>query len=269
MTSPNYPKSRNLSDTEYAWCRAVSSGTGNTVLALQIADRSPSEVASLQKTIYELQISHPLLRSKLRFNPTRKEYSFHIPSSPHVKINFHDSSSTSQIVQTLQTNQNSGLSHFHLILEHELNDNRWVDPYSFPCNGIEVLFSSVYTLSGTKAVVVMKLHAAFCDRTTGVSFLRAMMEESRQGGGVEKGDGEGSSSIESLVPNGMGKKTIWGRGKTLFGYSLNTLRLTNLGFINAQKPRFSEVVRLQLSSEDTSRILDVSRFLFLAATRKI
>ncbi|XP_073298630.1 uncharacterized protein [Primulina huaijiensis] len=57
----------------------------------------------------------------------------------------------------------------------------------------------------------------------------------------------------------MGKKTIWGRGKTMFGYSLNTLRLTNLGFVNAQKPRFSEVVRLQLSSEDTSRIIDTCK----------
>ncbi|XP_075500368.1 uncharacterized protein LOC142538956 [Primulina tabacum] len=253
------PKSRSLSDTEYTWCRAVSSGTGNTVLALQIADRTPSEIASLHKTIHELQISHPLLRSKLHFDPSRKEYSFHIPSSPHVQINFHDYSSTSQIIRTLKTHQNSGISDFHLIFEHELNNNRWVDPYSFPCNGIEVFFSSVYMLSETKAVVVLKLHAVVCDRTTGVSFLRAMMEESRDAGGVEKGimnDGEGDLGIESLVPNGTGKKTIWARGKTMFGYSLNSLRLTNLEFVNAKKPRFSEVVRLHVSSEDTTRIID-------------
>ncbi|KZV48964.1 hypothetical protein F511_09562 [Dorcoceras hygrometricum] len=267
MASPNHnnqeklnPKSRNLSDTEYSWCRAVSSGTGNTVLALEMADRSPSDIASLRKILHDLQISHPILRSKLHFDPTRKEYSFHIPSRPHVQIDFHDSSSTSQLIQTLKTHQKCGISDFHLIFEHELNNNRWVDPYSFPCNGIELLFSSVYMLSETKSVVVMKLHAAVCDRTTGVSFLRAMMEESREDGGVEKGiktdGGEVYLGIDSLIPNGVGRKTIWAHGKTMLGYSFNTLRLTNLEFINTKKPRFSEVVRLRVSSEVTARIID-------------
>ncbi|XP_073137839.1 uncharacterized protein [Henckelia pumila] len=122
-------------------------------------------------------------------------------------------------------------------------------------------------LSETKAMLVMKLHAAVCDRTTGESFLRAVMEESREGArgvlllekGIKNIEGEGDFGIESLVPNGIGKKNIWARGKTMFGYSLNLFRLTNLVFVNSTKPRFSEVVRLQIGSGDTTRIIDGCR----------
>ncbi|MFX9847891.1 hypothetical protein ABTP16_18750, partial [Acinetobacter baumannii] len=62
-------------------------------------------------------------------------------------------------------------------------------------------------------------------------------------------------AIESLVPSGMAKKTLWAHGMDMLGYSVNSFRLTNLKFDNAKGVRCSEVVRLRMNKEDTSRLL--------------
>ncbi|KAG8376743.1 hypothetical protein BUALT_Bualt09G0095500 [Buddleja alternifolia] len=69
----NQARARALSNTEQIWCHAVSSGTGITVLALQM-DRSPSEISHLHNILQKLQKSHPLLVSKLHYNPTTKDW---------------------------------------------------------------------------------------------------------------------------------------------------------------------------------------------------
>lgn len=97
-----------------------------------------------------------------------------------------------------------------------------------------------------------------------MSLLRELMElveDQTEGGGTQKGiknEGEGEMGIESMVPSGMAKKTIWAHGMDMLGYSVNSFRLTNLKFKNSKSPRLSEVVRLQMNKRHTSLILSVS-----------
>lgn len=73
--------------------------------------------------------------------------------------------------------------------------------------------------------------------------------------------GEVSLGIEDLVPEGKTYKPFWARGVDVLGYSLNSLRLTNLGFGDVESSQCSEVVRLQIEKAKTCRILEVSRFI--------
>ncbi|KAL3839293.1 hypothetical protein ACJIZ3_023884 [Penstemon smallii] len=254
-TSTNH--ARPLCNTEQNWCRAVSSGTGITVLALHMS-KPPSKITLLENILKKLHKSHPLLNSKLHYNPTTKNFSFLASTTPKIDIKLHDLASTSHL---LQTKEKTKLPPFHIILEHELNTNKWSDPNSFESSGIDVLYTSVYALSEAKCVVVLRFHSSICDRTTAVSLLMELMElvEVDEGGGTYKeieNDGEGSLGMENLVPKGMGKKTVWAHGMDVLGYSLNSFRLTNLKFVNTKWPRTSEVVRLQLDTQHTARILD-------------
>ncbi|KAL2454756.1 hypothetical protein Adt_47747 [Abeliophyllum distichum] len=254
-------KSRVLGRTEHSWCRAVTCGTGITVLGLQMSKPS-DQISVLQNILHKLQSSHPLLRSKLHYNTTTKEFSFLNPAAaPPVQIKSFNTSSTLELLESLNNKENSNnLSPFHLLLEHELNKNKWSDPNSFPSNGIDVVFASVYTLSDTKCVIVLRFQTVICDRTTAVSLLRELMELARDGqnGVVQKAienDEEGNLGIEDLIPSGLAKKTFWVHGMDMLGYSVNSLRLTNLKFKNVKWPRCSKVVRLQMNTQDTDRIL--------------
>lgn len=64
-----------------------------------------------------------------------------------------------------------------------------------------------------------------------------------------------SLPVEVLVPKGKGDKPFWLRGVDLVGYSLNSLRLSNLGFEDVCSSRCSQVVRLQLNRDETHRLL--------------
>lgn len=86
------------------------------------------------------------------------------------------------------------------------------------------------------------------------------------GSGTQEGienEEEGKMGIESLIPGGVARKTLWAHGMDTLGYSVNSLRLTNLTFQNTKLPRRSEVVRLQMSTKHTALILEVT-LLFIA-----
>lgn len=258
---------RTLGNIEQTWCRAVACGTGATVLALQLA-KPPSKLPLLHEVLKKLRHSHPLLRSKLHYNPTTKHFTFHTPAAaPPCAVALHDIPTTTELLRRLSASskQTADLSPCHLITEHELNaDNTWRNPNSFPCSGgAEVIVASMYALSETRCMVVLRLHAAACDHTTAESVLRELMElvveveGGRKAAGVEN-EGEGRMGIEGMVPRGMGKKTIWAHGVDMLGYSLSSLRLTNLKFKNTRMGRFSEVARLKLDKQQTASILAVS-----------
>lgn len=69
---------------------------------------------------------------------------------------------------------------------------------------------------------------------------------------------EVSLAIEDLVPREKTKKALLARGFDMLGYSLNSLRLTNMKFCDTKATRFSQVVRLQLNQDDTKGVLAVS-----------
>lgn len=88
----------------------------------------------------------------------------------------------------------------------------------------------------------------------------------REEGGIEKEyerKGEVSLGIEEFIPSGKANKPFWARGVDMLGYSLNSLRLSNISFVDADSPRFSQVLRLQLNRDETGRLVEVSSFIKL------
>ncbi|XP_071687921.1 uncharacterized protein [Rutidosis leptorrhynchoides] len=234
--SPAEPPSRAVGGTEYSWCRAVPDGTGVTVLSL-LFSKQPN-LPHLQSCIHTLQNSHPILRSKLRFNPSTSTFSFFTPStSSNLQITSSDSNFT-----------------FYQTLEHEINTNPWKHNESE--TGTDVMFASVYNLQEGKYAVVLRLHTAACDRTSAAFLLRELLKLIGDDDNVDlfKEDGLGLA-IEDCVPAGKANKPFWARGADMFGYSVNSFRFSNLEFKESGFPKSTEFVRLKIGLEDTEKIL--------------
>ncbi|KHN42802.1 hypothetical protein glysoja_036976 [Glycine soja] len=236
------PKSRTVGNTERSWCQAVRGGTGIAVLALLTS--KPPDIPKLQTSLRTLQTSHPILSSRLQTNATT--FSFLTSPTPSIKI----------LTLTLPTNLTDPLTQ---ILELELNRNSWQDSEN-------VFFATLYAGPSTNTwVVALRLHVSACDRTTALLLLRELLtltEENNNTASEQNNlanqcpkEKEMSLAIEDLVPRGKGKKSMWTRGLDMLAYSLNSFRLTNLKFVDAKNPRFSQVVRLQLNQNDTKEVL--------------
>ncbi|XP_047336565.1 uncharacterized protein LOC124940125 [Impatiens glandulifera] len=249
---------RPMGKTEQSWCKAVSCGTGTTVLSLLLS--KPLNITHLHNALQNLQNSHPILASKITYSSAAgaAAFSLIIPSTPvpPFKLNSFPLSSTSKLLPT--SNNAVSLSHLHIIHEHEMNINPWSIPNlssTSSSSGVPVFFGSLYELPEGKCAVVFRLHTAVCDRTTAVGVLRELKELMKEVEMENSCFGKVSLVIEDLVPVGKAKKAIWAHGLDILGYSVNSLRFTNLKFKDVSEPRCSQVVRLQLSKQDTSQIL--------------
>ncbi|XAR69770.1 hypothetical protein NMG60_11001488 [Bertholletia excelsa] len=248
------PAGRPVGGTEHSWCKAVPGGTGMTVLALLLS--KPPDLRILQNALQELQILHPILRSRLHFNDVTNNFSYTTPPTSILRIQPFDSSSTAQILN------NTSISPLHSILEHELNRNDWRD---LDVAGADLLFASAYTMASGQWVLALRLHTSACDRTTAAALLRELLE--LMGGDEIENEkelerefkGEIGLGIEEYVPSGKANKPFWARGMDVLGYSLNSFRLANLDFVDADSPRCSRVVRLQIDPDKTNRILSGCR----------
>lgn len=256
-TEESEPRARPVGGTEYSWCKAVPTGTGITVLALLLS-KHPN-IHLLRTALNNLQNYQPILRSKLHSSTDDNTFSFITPPEPHIQIQPFDLSSTSQII----SNKNDAVSPFQLILEHELNRNTWSNPshQSNTNSDSNLFYVSMYTLSGTQWAVTLRLHTAICDRASAVAVLKELLRlmTGREEGGIEKEyekRGEVSLGIEEFIPSGKANKPFWARGVDMLGYSLNSLRLSNISFVDADSPRFSQVLRLQLNRDDTARLVE-------------
>ncbi|KAD3336362.1 hypothetical protein R6Q59_028412 [Mikania micrantha] len=240
--SPANTTSRPVGGTEYSWCRAVPGGTGITVLSL-LFFKQPN-LPHLQSCIHKLQTSHPILRSKLRFNPSTNTFSIFTPSG----------------VPTLQIHTSDLPQSFYLAIEHEMNTNPWVNfNHTNQEIEIDVMFASCYSLPEQQWAVVLRLHTAVCDRATAASLLRELLWlfcDGELGVDREIGAEEGLGlAIEDCIPAGKANKPFWLRGADMIGYSVNSFRFSNLGFKEIGLPDSTRFVRLKIGSEDTDRIL--------------
>ncbi|XP_050227659.1 uncharacterized protein LOC126677196 [Mercurialis annua] len=244
------PQGRVVGSTEHGWCSAVPGGTGIVVLA--ILTSKPPETSKLETALHKLQKSHPILRSRLHCDISTKSFSFSTSPTHFIKVKTFNLLSTLTILETNSSAQNQ--SPLHLILEHELNQNTWSDSKMIVN---DILFATVYAVPDAKWAIVLRLHAAACDRTTAVSLLKellvAMVGDHEMEAGQVKG--EISLAIEDLVPEGKCKKSLWVRGLDLLAYSVTSFKLTNLKFKDAKSARCSQVVRFQLSQNETQKIL--------------
>lgn len=252
---------RSVGGTEHSWCKAVLGGTGIVVLAI-LSSKKP-DVSNLENALKKLQSSHPILMSEI-YSSTSNTFFLAKSPTPYIKVKSFDISSTTKILKTHSNQINEKLFRLEIIIEHELNENTWYDGDQSLNTNSDVLFASIYTLSEKKWVFVIRAHIVACDRTTGVSLLRellALMGDEGSGGGLEMeigNKGEVNLGIEDLIPNGKAKKGLWERGVDMLGYSVNSLRLTNLKFKDSKSNRSSQVVRFQINKDDTERIFTVS-----------
>lgn len=76
--------------------------------------------------------------------------------------------------------------------------------------------------------------------------------------GYEAAEEKVNSPVEDLIPEGKINKPFWARGLDVLGYSLNAFRFSNLNFVNADSPRSSSIVRLQMNADETKNLLAVS-----------
>ncbi|WJX84839.1 hypothetical protein P8452_67367 [Trifolium repens] len=247
-------KGRTVGGTEYSWCKAIHGGTGIAVLSLLLT--KPIEISRFQTSLHKLQNYHPILRSKLHHSTSDTTFSFATSPIPFIKIKSHNLNVTSEILRKNQ-NDTVSVSPLQQILEHELNINTWQDRNS---SDSDMLFVSIYAMSDSTSVVVMRLHVAACDRTTAVSILRELLVLIKDDDGDEKTEENGLNekiclAIEDLVPGRKAKKHIWARGLDVLNYSVNSFRFTNLKFNDTKNARFSQVVRMQLDHNDTKRVL--------------
>ncbi|KAJ0451206.1 putative chloramphenicol acetyltransferase-like domain superfamily [Helianthus annuus] len=247
---------RMLGSTEQNWCKAVASGTGITVLALQ-ASKSVN-ITQLKSALQEIQNNHPILNSMLYKNTSTGSTSFIInPPIPNLHLNIITLPTTTQLLHNLMSHgSNASLSPLHLIVEHELNINEWSGQATRSCTtgGLYLWFANLYALPDEKWILVIRLHTVVCDRTTAVSLLKELREVmgGGEGGGYKE---EGNMGLEELIPVGKAKKTMWEHGKDMVAYSVNSFRLKNLKFKDVKGPLHSEVVRLKMNMQETQMLL--------------
>lgn len=123
---------------------------------------------------------------------------------------------------------------------------------------VDVMYASTYAIDEKRLAVFLRLHTSACDRAAAVALLKELLllvAGRGDGGGMMKEE-KVNLAIEDLVPEGKKNKPFWARGLDVLGYSLNAFRFSNLSFVNADSPRRSRMVRLQLNAEETKRLLD-------------
>ncbi|KAK4759583.1 hypothetical protein SAY87_022714 [Trapa incisa] len=251
---------RPVGGTEYSWCKAVPVGTGVTVLALLLA--KPVDSSLLLSALRRLQDSRPILRSKLHFDAATASFSFLTPPHSDLGISAFDLESTARILEGSGQLDGPAPSRFNLILEHEMGRNTWRDVDHSSDRDWDLLHASVYSLEEARWVVVVRVHTAACDRAAATAVMKELLPLLLvDGGGAATNgiDGEEkkgvNAEIEKLIPAGKAVKPFWARGVNLLGYSLNSLRMSNIDFIDPTSPRISQVVRLQMNSDNTRRLL--------------
>ncbi|TMW95742.1 hypothetical protein EJD97_008391 [Solanum chilense] len=254
-------KIRPAGSTEHSWCKAVPGGTGITVLALLLS--KPPDISLLQNALHKLQNSNPILKSQLHYESSTNSYSYIIPSTSHLQIQPFDLSSTVQILRRLKTSDLTSVSDFHLILEHEINHNSWINTGTSSDSDTDIFFASIYQLENEKSVFALRIHTSVCDRAAALAVLKKLLKLVS----CEKEDEEGTEleilkkmevglGIEEYIPDGKASKPFWARGIDMVGYGLNSLRFCNLKFMDSESTRGSQVVKLQLNKEETDHILD-------------
>ncbi|XP_076887762.1 uncharacterized protein LOC143538004 [Bidens hawaiensis] len=252
---PANATSRPVGGTEYSWCKAVPGGTGISLLAF-LFSKQP-DLSHLQTCIHKLQTSHPILRSKLRFNPATNGYSFSTPAD----------SGPPQI-------QPSDLpKSFELTIEHEMNTNPWLSTNKAnQVTETDIMFVSMYNLPDQQWAVVLRLHTAACDRAAAAFLFRELL--GLLGGGAEKENAKEEGvglAIEDCIPAGKANKPFWARGADMLRYSVNSFRFSNLDFKETGFPTSTQLVRMKIGSEDTEKILSgrkskgIKLFVLLAA----
>eukprot|EP00249_Psilotum_nudum_P006120 c19472_g1_i1 orf=368-1960(-) len=189
------PHSRLAGGTEYSWCRAVSGGTGITVLALLFS--KPLDTAILQQVMDRVQCNHPRLRSQLVW--VRGRPAFLVKAEPVAKLEVvrlrgacmdsselqmslergedkaRDDSPGERAEEDGSTTEESVKARDWLsIVEVELNINEWSEQHHC-LNPVPMFFVRLYELPHEHSLLVFRVHTAVCDRASGATILKEML----------------------------------------------------------------------------------------------
>ncbi|CAM6123423.1 unnamed protein product [Calypogeia fissa] len=210
------PYCRMLGETEHNWCRAVSSGTGITVLSMLFKRVLDPQV--LQQAAISVQLQHPRLRSQLLWIERRP--AFKVSDDPYVKVEVIDATSPpppspeeeaeaeaknevknedidadGQEQWSTAELQDSEDHKWMAHLETELNTNMW--PELQHClEPIDMFVVRLYLLPEDRSLVVLRLHTAVCDRVAAATVLVDLLKALRDVTvGVED---VGSSAVQEI-----------------------------------------------------------------------
>lgn len=288
------PHSRMVGGTEYSWCKAVSGGTGTTVLAAMFESGAVTP-SLLQAALDQLQTAHPRLRSRLLWLHGRPALS--VSPVPVAKLKVfpaHELLYTSAQESSTPDKQN-GHAKFNddddgawlKLIERELNMNSEWKEQSHCLEPQPMLGLSLYVGirsprecdSGSScSLLVLRLHTAICDRASAATILTELVYvlsklRSKSGADADKVKDELHAlqeirgqheeevrnslvAIEDAIPKGQADKPFWAHGLDILGYSLGSRRHATLPFENVeQSERHSEIICKKLSTEVTQKLL--------------
>ncbi|CAO2172163.1 unnamed protein product [Urochloa humidicola] len=237
--------------TEYSWCRAVPGGTGTTLLALRLSRSAAAAeaAAAAQAALRSLQSAHPVLRGRLRTTPSGPTLAFPsaAPASPPLLP-----------IEPVPAPESA--ADFDALLEHELNRNPWADPES--SSDAPVLFATLYELPPAPggAALFVRIHTVACDRSAANALAKELV--ALLGGGEEERvpeDAAAEAALEERIPQRDTWKPFWARGMDMVGYSINGLRTSTLPFIETGTERSTQMLRLGLGRDETTRLLDACK----------
>jgi hypothetical protein len=236
--------------TEYSWCRAVPGGTGTTLLALHLTrGRAAESAAAAQAALRSLQNAHPVLRGRIRTAPSGPTLAFPSTAPPPPPL---------LPLEPLPAPQSA--ADFDALLEHELNRNPWADSES--SDDAPVLFATLYELppAAGGAALFVRTHTVACDRSAANALARELLVLLGGGGEAESApeDAAAEAALEERIPQRDTWKPFWARGLDMVGYSINGLRTSTLPFVETGTERSTQMLRLALGRDETTRLLDVS-----------
>ncbi|MCO5614361.1 hypothetical protein L7F22_068640 [Adiantum nelumboides] len=281
------PHSRMVGGTEYSWCKAVSGGTGTTVLAAMFQSDTVS-ASLLQDALDLLQVAHPRLRSRLLWIHGRPALS--VSSTPVATLQVLQAREViSQELGMLDTANSDGKiddnnddeGAWLKLVERELNINTQWKEQSHSLEPQPMMALTLYIgiqsagecdSGSSHSLLVLRLHTAICDRASAATILTELMhilsklrsndtpvlkDDMRTIGEKHEEDSAMSLvAIEDAIPKGHAHKPFWAHGIDILGYSLGSRRHSMLPFENVeQSERHSEIICKKLGTEDTQKLL--------------
>ncbi|MCO5614366.1 hypothetical protein L7F22_068645 [Adiantum nelumboides] len=242
------PHSRMVGGTEYSWCKAVSGGTGTTVLAAMFQSDTVS-ASLLQDALDLLQVAHPRLRSRLLWIHGRPALS--VSSSPVVTLQVLQAREViSQEFGMLDTansdckidDNNDDEGAWLKLVERELNINTQWKEQSHSLEPQPMMALTLYIgiqsagerdSGSSHSLLVLRLHTAICDRASAATILTELMhilsklrsndtsvlkDDMRTIGEKHEEDSAISLvAIEDAIPKGHAHKPFWAHGIDILG----------------------------------------------------
>uniref|UniRef100_A0A7N0TH80 Condensation domain-containing protein n=1 Tax=Kalanchoe fedtschenkoi TaxID=63787 RepID=A0A7N0TH80_KALFE len=246
------PTVRPVGSSELSLCKGLQVGTGITAIGLLFSKDHGAPV--LQNVLRQLQSAHPVLRSRLRYDPSTKTFSLVTLPAPFIELGLIDLKATSLVLQP-----DSPSPPLVQIVEHEVNEDKWREIQDPSNNGLDTFCARCYELGDGTRVLALQFLTVALDRTAGNSLLKEFLARLASRGDADsttqKLNTEIGAALEDLNPKKMAKG-LWSSGKSLLSNTVTSVGLNNLCFKDTKSlPRSSRILRMELDRAQTQNLL--------------